>query len=182
MANCHEKVFDKERKEKNMESNRIESVTADKIRDAFFFPLGKAVNAIKELCRMHTGSSGLYDVVSERVDSELENAAAEISEHCNIIIDRLNETRARLAGDDVNMTAVDGEQSFTTGEGCSCEIHEIGISRIGKSDAWCLQLNGEDLDGTALKEAEAKRIFRAISAWCDRKAAEHRASSSQKEG
>ena len=150
----------------------LDHVTATQIW-AWYQNVNMAFDAMQELCRDSVGQP-LYRVVCERIDAEAMAFHKKIAENINVLIDRLNEARARLAGADVNVNAVEGERSFSTGKGCPVEIHEIGISRIGKSDAWCLTLDNEVLDGTALKEADADRIMEAIFKWHDAKNAERR--------
>lgn len=156
-----------------METNKIEKVTKHQM-NGVLRDIHKAVAAMRQLCREHTGGS-LYDVVAERVEAEFDAVETKLVERWNGLIDRYNEARARLAGDMVNPNAVNGQASFTTGEGFPVEIREFAIARIGLSNAWCIRLNGDEIDDTALLEDDAKRIFNAVSKWRDKKNAEREA-------
>ena len=162
-----------------METKKLEKMMKQQM-DIDLFGLHKAIGAVKELCRSRIGGH-LYDVVTERLDAEYDATLTKMVAMYNGLVDRVNEARARLAGDDVNLEAVKGEQSYTTCKTCTVEIRDFGISRIGESDAWCLRLNMEDIDGTAMKEEDAKRIMEAVREWRDKKLAAERESGASEE-
>ena len=160
-----------------METKKLVKITKPQI-NSDLFGLRKAIRAMKELCS-HNTDGPLYDVVTERLDAEYDAILTRVADMYNGLVDMVNEARARLAGDEVNLEAVKGEQSYTMGQRFTVEIRDFGISHIGQSDAWCLRLNMEDIDGTAMKEADAKRICEAIHEWRDKKRPEREAKATE---
>ena len=160
-----------------METKKLEKVSKRSV-DNELFGVRKAVGALKELCRCHTGGQ-LYDVVTERIEAEFVAAESTMANIFNGLVDRVNEARARLAGADVNMNAVEGQSSYSTGSSAPVEIRDFGISRIGQSDVWCLRLNGEEVDGAVMKEADAQLVMDAVMEWRNRKIAERDARQKQ---
>lgn len=138
-------------------------------------PLYEAARAMSELAEGACGSE-LYGIVKKHLFDELDAATRAMMDSCNAYADSAEHARASVAGPDVRMDAVKGEQSFTTGHGRFVDrvIRQIGFGRIGTSDAWELVLNDEPLEGTAIPEADMKRIDSAINSWIDRKLQEQR--------
>jgi len=150
-----------------MDDNKIEQVRPSGVHIRTW-GVRRAVGALKELCKIHE-EGHLYEIVSDKIDSEFDECEAELAKWYNDIVDKCNEARSRLAGEGVNPNAVQSETCNTLASSFTVDIKEVGFSRIGKSDAWCLRLNGEDLIEAVLPEREAKRIFDAISRWRDSK-------------
>ena len=139
-------------------------------------------DTMADLARKEGGDTNLYKLVKERLEAECEIAIENIASALNRYGDSLAETRAVAAGDGVKMDALLQEPCGTIATRIPIKVQEIGFRRVGTSDAWELILDGETLEGTAIRQIDAIRIFRAIERLRDRRNAEKKQKEEKKEG
>ena len=154
------------------ETKELKHVREADVDHVLFRETDVAIDAALELLEDKLGSgNAVYKVIKERLEANLEKTKKDILDYLNKFIDRTNAARALIAGEGCDAKAerdehgcLDLGQSFYPPEGF---IRNIGIHRIAETKAFELEINDKTVEGTALPEDVAQRVYKALSKFYD---------------